>query len=208
MENSTEPPLAIATNINTNGVSSSIPNRDAYVARIENTMAAIEDQNLTHDRRYVQLSLLKTRLEGTIIFCIFRNKKIKYFLEGLLAAKNNDVNENEKSNNSQKKTNVLTPEQLNHLKAQVSVYKMLARNDPISKSLMNQVYGRNVDDSLPMAYEYPSDIGSGEKLPYDLVKVLSIHQQRASTRITNIPVPAGVDPQIILKERENRFNIF
>lgn len=47
-----------------NGIATNIPNQEAYIARIENTMAAIEKQNLTHDRRYAELSLLKSRLTG------------------------------------------------------------------------------------------------------------------------------------------------
>lgn len=82
---------------------------------------------------------------------------------------------------------------------------MLARNEPISKPLMNQVYGRKVDDPLPMAFEYPVDLGNGEKLPYDLIKVLSIHQHRTATKVTSLPVPPGIDPHVILKERENRY---
>lgn len=42
----------------------SIPNKDVYLAQIDNTIAAIEDQNLTHDARYTQLNILKTRLKG------------------------------------------------------------------------------------------------------------------------------------------------
>jgi SWI/SNF-related matrix-associated actin-dependent regulator of chromatin subfamily A protein 2/4 len=48
---------------------------------------------------------------------------------------------------------------------------------------------------------------NGEKLPYDLMKVLSIHQQRAN-RTSTLAVPCGIDPQTILKERENRYNTF
>jgi len=54
------------------------------------------------------------------------------------------------------------------------------------------------------AYEYPLDLGNGELLPYDLTRILSIHQQRSASRTTTLPVPPGIDPQVILRERENR----
>lgn len=55
-----------------------------------------------------------------------------------------------------------------------------------------------------MAYEYPLDLGDGEKLPYDLQRVLMIHQQRASARSAPLTIPCGIDPQKILAERQNR----
>lgn len=131
------------------------------------------------------------------------------FLENLLTLENG-VDENDTNKTQEDKVNILTPEQLNHLKAQVSVYKMLARNEPISKSFLNQVCGKNTNDVLPTAYEYPTDLDNGEKLPYDLVKVLSTHQQRSNNCGTS-SIPSSsfcVDPQIILKERENRFFFF
>lgn len=39
-----------------------IPNQETYIAKIENTMAAIQDQDLTQDPRYSQLDILKCRL--------------------------------------------------------------------------------------------------------------------------------------------------
>lgn len=70
---------------------------------------------------------------------------------------------------------------------------------------MNQAYGRKVDDWLPMAYEFPMDLGNGEKLPYDLQRVLMIHQQRAATRTAPLPTPCGIDLQKLLTERQNRY---
>lgn len=62
MESSTSiAPLNSTTN-------TSIPNKDIYLAQIDNTIAAIEDQNLTHDVRYTQLNILKTRLKGSKFF--------------------------------------------------------------------------------------------------------------------------------------------
>lgn len=65
MENSTEPQLMSLSSINTNDINNSISNRDLYITRIENTMTAIEDQNLSNDRRYSQLYFLKAKLSGT-----------------------------------------------------------------------------------------------------------------------------------------------
>lgn len=81
----------------------------------------------------------------------------------------------------------------------------MARNEPITKNLLNQVSDKKSDDNLPLPYEYPIDLGNGEKLPYDLTKILSIHQYRANSRTTTLPTPPGIDPKLILKERENRY---
>lgn len=47
--------------------SAHIPNQEAYLAKIDNTMAAIQEQNLTNDPRYYQLNLLKNRLTGNYL---------------------------------------------------------------------------------------------------------------------------------------------
>lgn len=39
-------------------------NKARYTTQIDNTISAIEDQNLSHDSRYIQLNLLKNRLKG------------------------------------------------------------------------------------------------------------------------------------------------
>ena len=99
----------------------------------------------------------------------------------------------------------ITPDQLRQLNAQVAAYKLLARNEPLPRQLLNQAAARHDNDSLPLPYEYPLELPNGEKLPYDLSKVLAIHQQRASNRTTSLPMPVGIDPELIWRERENRF---
>lgn len=103
----------------------------------------------------------------------------------------------------EKKVNVLTSEQLNHLKAQVTVYKLLARNKPISKSLLNQLNSKNINDTFLTTYEVSSNLNNSEKTSYDSFKILSMHQQR-SYCTKNVQPTVCIDPQIILKERENR----
>lgn len=102
------------------------------------------------------------------------------------------------------KKSTMTAAEMSIFKAQITAYKMLARNKSLSKSLLNQVTDRRVDDPLPPPYESPVELQNGEMLPYDLMKVLTIHQQRATTRTTTLPTPPGIDPQVILKERESR----
>lgn len=60
---------------------------------------------------------------------------------------------------------------------------------------------------LPRPYDCPAEGKNGEKLPYDLMKILSLHQQRAN-KVTSVLPPAGIDPVALLKERENRFLIY
>uniref|UniRef100_A0A915ETT0 Uncharacterized protein n=1 Tax=Ditylenchus dipsaci TaxID=166011 RepID=A0A915ETT0_9BILA len=159
-----------------------INNQELYIARIDNTMAAIEEQNLTSDPRYNQLNVLRSRLtDGSY-----------------------QENGQSTTESLEEKPKVLSEGQLNQLKAQISAYKMLARNEPVPKALLNQANNRKADSLLPPPYVYPVELENGEKLPYDLTRVLLIHQQRATTRSTSLPTPLGIDPHTILKERENR----
>ncbi|KAL3079713.1 hypothetical protein niasHS_013995 [Heterodera schachtii] len=96
------------------------------------------------------------------------------------------------------------PDQMRLLNAQIAAYKMLARNEPVPRALLREVSDRKRDDTLPLPYEYPYDLPDGRKLPYDLSKILLIHQQRTNTRTTDIPTPPGIDPEVVLRERENR----
>ncbi|KAL3079710.1 hypothetical protein niasHS_013992 [Heterodera schachtii] len=96
------------------------------------------------------------------------------------------------------------PDQMRLLNAQIAAYKMLARNEPVPRALLREVSDRKRDDTLPLPYEYPYELPDGRKLPYDLSKILLIHQQRTNTRTTDIPTPPGIDPEVVLRERENR----
>jgi hypothetical protein len=76
----------------------------------------------------------------------------------------------------------------------------LARNEPVPAQLMSHATHSN----LPPAYEYSKELSDGEKLPYDLMRVLGLHIQRTNNRHTSLTTPPGIDPQALLKERENR----
>lgn len=91
---------------------------------------------------------------------------------------------------------------MEQLKAQIEAYKLLSRNSPLPKPLYFKATHKK-EGPLPLSYEYPMEIETGEKLPYDLMKVFTLHQQQAK-RITTVPPPPGIDPQVILRERENR----
>jgi hypothetical protein len=105
----------------------------------------------------------------------------------------------------QQSASKIPPEQMRQLNAQIAAYKMLARNEPLPRLLLNQANDRQRDtDTLPLPYEYPLELPDGEKLPYDLSKVLAIHQQRATNRTTSLQLPTGIDPELIWRERENR----
>lgn len=41
-----------------------IPNQQVYIAKVENTMAAMEEQQLTNDPRYNHLGVLRSQLTG------------------------------------------------------------------------------------------------------------------------------------------------
>ena len=85
------------------------------------------------------------------------------------------------------------------------MYKLLARNEAIPAELAASAMPPKPKATtlLPDPHEYGTELENGEKLPYDLMKVLALHQQR-SARTTQINVPPGIDPISVMKERENR----
>lgn len=94
----------------------------------------------------------------------------------------------------------------------------MARNEPVPSDLVLQANPIKPKSTtlLPDPFEYPMEGGfhffnynifvvgeNGEKLPYDLMKVLYLHQQKAN-RQTTLPTPKGIEPISMLKEREHR----
>lgn len=49
-----------------------LANSEVYIAKVQNTMAVMEDQNMTNDPRYHGLSELKNRLQGSFIKFIIK----------------------------------------------------------------------------------------------------------------------------------------
>ncbi|KAF1757608.1 hypothetical protein GCK72_014064 [Caenorhabditis remanei] len=108
------------------------------------------------------------------------------------------------SSNSSIGITELTPLQLKQLRAQVAAYRHLARNENVPDYLISSAVKLPPKQTtlLPEPYKYPGEAENGEKLPYDLMKVLSIHQSRFN-RQTELQVPPGVDPFKMLTQREN-----
>ncbi|MFH4977868.1 hypothetical protein AB6A40_004577 [Gnathostoma spinigerum] len=176
---------------NTGSVPPVGPSQDLSIQRLENSIASMEDQHMTSDPRYAQMLHLKQRLTG-----------------GPLPAASLDNSSSREPTEDRDKvgataTSVLNPDQLNQLKAQVGVYKQLARQEPVNSPMFANAVQRS--SLLPEPYEHPGETENGEKLPYDLMKILALHQQRA-VRCTTLPTPPGIDPQLILKEREHRIH--
>ncbi|KAI6223354.1 hypothetical protein M3Y95_00881300 [Aphelenchoides besseyi] len=163
----------------------SIANHELFITRIENTMAGIEENRMTTDPRYQLLENLKQRIQGGEQPVTVR-KEPENGTERVIPEKNKTLSEN----------------QMNKFVAQISVYKKLASNEPVPAHVMALATHSN----LPPAFEYPKELEDGEKLPYDLMKVLAIHLQRTSNRQSTLPTPIGIDPQAIAKERENRIH--
>ncbi|EPB74025.1 protein, SNF2 family [Ancylostoma ceylanicum] len=159
--------------------------QELTIAKLENSVATMEEQQLTSDPRYQKMLQLKSKLTG--------------------APPPAEPAQQPSPSVSQQQQQQITPAQLNQLRAQVSVYKLLARNEPVPPSLAAEaVVMKNKPTSLlPEPYEFPGEGDNGEKLPYDLMKVLNIHQQRCA-RPTSLPTPVGIDPASLLKEREYR----
>ncbi|CAJ0572000.1 unnamed protein product, partial [Mesorhabditis spiculigera] len=153
------------------------------IAKLDNLITNMEEQNLTSDPRYLKTQQLRAKLAGGP-------------LPEIPPVQAADAGAKEE----------LAPNQLNQLRAQVNIYRLLARNEAIPSDLVSQaVLPRSKPASaLPEAYEYPMEGENGEKLPYDLMWVLQTHVKRSSSRSSTLPIPCGIDPETIFKEREYR----
>ncbi|XP_052123895.1 ATP-dependent helicase brm [Frankliniella occidentalis] len=121
----------------------------------------------------------------------------------------------------------LTASQLNQLRTQFMAYRLLARNQPLTSSLAMAIQGKgplppasslsgSLSESLPpLPTPLPSSIPSqphtqvvsGQPVPQNAQQQQQQHaaQQAAMrSRVTLITKPPGLDPAIILQERENR----
>ncbi|CAO4375071.1 unnamed protein product [Caenorhabditis nigoni] len=151
--------------------------QELTISKLENAITSMEEQGLQNDHRHAKALLLKQKLQAGMP-------------EG----------QQEAPGGSQQ----ITPAQLAQLKAQVSAYRLLARNEPVPEALVTEavMLRPKVTTLLPEPYEYPGESESGEKLPYDLMKIFSLHQIRCN-RPTTIAPPTGIDPAGMLKQREN-----
>lgn len=152
--------------------------QELTISKLENAITSMEEQGLQNDHRHAKAVLLKQKLQS-----------------GLPDA----VPGQENGGNQQ-----ITPAQLNQLRAQVSAYRLLARNEQVPANLIADavMLRPKVTTLLPEPYEYPGEAENGEKLPYDLMKIFNLHQIRCN-RPTTISVPSGIDPVGMLKQREN-----
>lgn len=157
-----------------------VASQELMITRIENTMAGMIENNaaLQNDPRYHELEYLKQKVQG----------------QPAVLKKPDDAGP------STEKPKTLSESQLKKLQAQIAAYKILARNEAVPSQLMSHATHSN----LPPAYEYSKELPDGEKLPYDLMRVLGLHIQRTSNRQTTLATPPGIDPNALLKERENR----
>ncbi|GMS95686.1 hypothetical protein PENTCL1PPCAC_17861 [Pristionchus entomophagus] len=156
--------------------------QELTISKIENTMATMEEQGLQNDPRYFKTAQLKAKLQ-----------------EGPLPSA--------PAHSPLPPQTQFSSTQISQLKAQVAVYKLLARNESIPSDLAVTAMPpkQKATSLLPEPYEISNELEGGEKLPYDLMKVLAIHQQRAA-RSTHVNVPTGIDPGSVMKERENRIS--
>ncbi|VDK69928.1 unnamed protein product [Anisakis simplex] len=164
--------------------------QEVAIAKLENSITSMEEQQMTGDPRYAQMLQLKHKITG-----MPPPQPTEQIPKQEVALK--ESGDNNGGN--------FTPDQMSQLRAQIGAYKQLARQEPLAPSLASRAITK-LTTLLPDPYDYPTEGESGEKLPYDLMKVLSLHQQRAN-RTTALPTPPGIDPQTILKEREYRLAI-
>uniref|UniRef100_A0A0N5ALU6 SNF2-family ATP dependent chromatin remodeling factor snf21 n=1 Tax=Syphacia muris TaxID=451379 RepID=A0A0N5ALU6_9BILA len=157
------------------------------IAKIENTLTSLEEQRLVNDPRYSKTLLIKHKVVET-----------KPVDDGHIK---DDIDHNIPIHQKS-----LTLQQMSQLRAQIGAYKQLTRQEPLAPKVISAVTNRPMH-CLSSVLPKPSDCSiqnkNGEKLPYDLMKVLLLHQQRAN-KLTTVSQPFGIDPIAALKERENR----
>lgn len=118
----------------------------------------------------------------------------------------------------------LTASQLNQLRTQFMAYRLLARNQPLTSSLAMAIQGKGpppppgttpgpLSESIPPLPTQPQSVTSqpGQTGIQSSQQQQQQQQQHASqqatvsrNRVTLITKPPGLDPAIILQERENR----
>ncbi|PAV74647.1 hypothetical protein WR25_25647 [Diploscapter pachys] len=160
------------------------PGHELTIAKLENTIATMEEQQMTGDVRYSKMVALKSKLTGNAI----------------------ELPPQSSPTSATAPANVpVSQGQITQLKAQIAAYKHIARNEPVPSQIIADAIQQKAKalSLLPEPFEYPGEGNKDDKLPYDLMKVLTLHQQRC-TRPTSLPMPCGIDPLSIMKERENR----
>ncbi|KAJ1526334.1 hypothetical protein ONE63_009483 [Megalurothrips usitatus] len=120
----------------------------------------------------------------------------------------------------------LTASQLNQLRTQFMAYRLLARNQPLTSSLAMAIQGKGpppppgavtgpLSESLPPPPAQAPSVASTQPQPHHITPGQpGIQQQQqhqashqaaiARNRVTIVTKPPGLDPAIILQERENR----
>uniref|UniRef100_A0A8R1HIT4 QLQ domain-containing protein n=1 Tax=Caenorhabditis japonica TaxID=281687 RepID=A0A8R1HIT4_CAEJA len=141
----------------------------------------MEEQGLQNDHRHAKAVLLKQKLQAGV------------------------VPEPAPAADSAASPAAISSAQINQLRAQVSAYRLLARNEAVPSQIISDavMLRPKVTTLLPEPYEFPGEAENGEKLPYDLMKIFNLHQIRCN-RPTTIAVPPGIDPVGMLKQRENQ----
>ncbi|KYB25022.1 brahma [Tribolium castaneum] len=125
---------------------------------------------------------------------------------------------------------IFSPMQMSQLRAQIMAYRMLARNQPLSPQIVNAVQGKRPDGTPqcptpPSSPFQPQGVQPQPQLqgvkpgpPTTQQNATGIRpggpnqpnqtgNQQTSTkqnRVTTVPKPVGIDPVVLLQERENR----
>ncbi|KAK1117792.1 hypothetical protein K0M31_015728 [Melipona bicolor] len=107
------------------------------------------------------------------------------------------------SNNMGEKA--FTGRQLHQLRVQIMAYRLLARNQPLSQQLMFAIQG--IGQRAPMDFQGFAAAASNSIGPAISSKTSCQTCPQIgpkNNKVTSVEKPAGLDPQLILQERENR----
>ncbi|KAL1500937.1 hypothetical protein ABEB36_006353 [Hypothenemus hampei] len=117
---------------------------------------------------------------------------------------------------------VLTPAQMNQLRNQIMAYRCLARNQPIPHQVLMALQGKRPDGTpqFPTPPSSPFQPTQGPDQPVQAPEMSVGDPNKAGTsqqrpaggplvagkqcKVTTMPKPCGIDPILLLQERENR----
>uniref|UniRef100_A0A7E4WA75 HSA domain-containing protein n=1 Tax=Panagrellus redivivus TaxID=6233 RepID=A0A7E4WA75_PANRE len=166
-----------------------LPSQEVHIAKLQNTITAMEEQNMTSDPRYKSLTELKERILNNA---------------GTPTADNGRENEKE---NKEKKG--MDSRLINQFKAQLAAFRHARNNSNIPADLLSdattQLPIKKPANGIPMPFEIPGE-ADGEKIPYDLAKLHQMMLVKSYELAQEHSPPTSIDPKTISKERQTRIN--
>uniref|UniRef100_A0A7E5A1X1 Uncharacterized protein n=1 Tax=Panagrellus redivivus TaxID=6233 RepID=A0A7E5A1X1_PANRE len=181
-----------------------LPGQEVHIAKVQNTITAMEEQNMTSDPRFQSLTELKERIQnGNPI-----PTEPPAPAPGTPSSSTDKEKEGEKENDNKEKKG-MDPRLINQFKAQLAAFRHARNNSNIPAHLLTdataQLPIKKPANGIPMPFEVPGEV-NGEKIPYDLAKLHQMMMIKSNKLAQAHPPPSSIDWNTIAKERELRIS--